>query len=55
MGVTVLGIQHRVGEYQGVHYDNYNLHCTEEVSGDTWQRGSNFYPRSPCGERRGGL
>ena len=29
MGVTVLGIQHRVGEYQGVHYDNYNLHCVE--------------------------
>ena len=24
MGVTVLGIQHRVGEFQGVHYDNYN-------------------------------
>ena len=23
---------------------------TEEVSGDTWQR--DFYPRSPCGERR---
>ena len=40
MGVTVLGIQHRVGEFQGVHYDNYNLHCVEEVSGDTWQRGS---------------
>lgn len=40
MGVTVLGIQHRVGEFQGVHYDNYNLHCVEEVSGDTWARGS---------------
>lgn len=40
MGVTVLGIQHRVGEFQGAHYDNYNLHCVEEVSGDTWQRGS---------------
>ena len=40
MGVTVLGIQHRVGEFQGSHYDNYNLHCVEEVSGDTWQRGS---------------
>ena len=40
MGVTVLGIQHRVGEFQGVHYDNYNLHCVEEVSGDTWTRGS---------------
>ena len=24
---------------------------SDEVSGDTWQRGSNFYPRSPCGER----
>jgi hypothetical protein len=35
MGVTVLGIQHRTGEYQGVHYDNYNLHCTEEVSAHT--------------------
>lgn len=40
MGVTVLGIQHRTGEFQGYHYDNYNLHCVEEVSGDTWQRGS---------------
>ena len=40
MGATVLGIQHRVGEYQGVHFDNYNLHCVEEVSGDTWQLGS---------------
>ena len=40
MGVTVLGIRHRVGEFQGVHYDNYNLHCVEEVSGDTWARGS---------------
>lgn len=40
MGVTVLGIQHKVGEFQGFHYDNYNLHCVEEVSGDTWQRGS---------------
>lgn len=40
MGVTVLGIQHRTGEFNGVHFDNYNLHCTEEVSGDTWQRGS---------------
>ena len=25
---------------------------SDEVSGDTWQRGSNFYPRSPCGERQ---
>ena len=40
MGVTVLGIQHKVGEFQGFHYDNYNLHCVEEVSGDTWQLGS---------------
>lgn len=40
MGVTVLGIQHKVGEFQGYHYDNYNLHCVEEVSGDTWVRGS---------------
>ena len=40
MGVTVLGIQHRVGEYEGVHYDNYNLHCVEEVSGDTWRAGA---------------
>ena len=40
MGVTVLGIQHRVGEFNGTHYDNYNLHCIEEVSGDTWARGS---------------
>ena len=41
MGVTVLGIQHKVAlrkesvdRNQGVHYDNYNLHC-----------------RSPQGER----
>ena len=27
---------------------------SDEVSGDTWQRGSNFYPRSPCGERQVG-
>lgn len=40
MGVTVLGVQHRTGEYEGIHYDNYNLHCVEEVSGDTWMRGS---------------
>ena len=26
---------------------------SDEVSGDTWQLGSNFYPRSPCGERHG--
>ena len=26
---------------------------SDEVSGDTWTRGSNFYPRSPCGERHG--
>ena len=40
MAVTVLGVQHRVGEFQGIHFDNYNLHCVEEVSGDTWTRGS---------------
>ena len=40
MAVTVLGVQHRVGEYEGIHYDNFNLHCVEEVSGDTWTRGS---------------
>ena len=40
IGVTVLGIQHKTGEYEGIHYDNYNLHCVDEVSGDTWQRGS---------------
>lgn len=32
MGVTVLGIQHKVGEFNGFHYDNYNLYCTEEVA-----------------------
>ena len=37
MGVTVLGIQHKVGEFEGIHYDNYNLHCVEG--------------RSPQGER----
>lgn len=31
MGVTVLGIQHRVGDYEGIHYDNYNLHCTISI------------------------
>ena len=29
-----------------------SLRRATEVSGDTWARGSNFYPRSPCGERR---
>ena len=29
-----------------------SLRRATEVSGDTWQRGSNFYPRSPCGERQ---
>ena len=36
MGVTVLGIQHRIGEFQGVHYDNYNLHCVEKVPADVY-------------------
>lgn len=27
-------------EFNGAHYDNYNLHCVEEASGDTWARGS---------------
>ena len=40
MGVTVLGIQHRTGEYEGIHYENYKLHCVDEVSGASWQRGS---------------
>lgn len=40
MGVAVLGIQHKTGEFNGVRYDNYYLHCVEEVSGDTWFRGS---------------
>ena len=44
------------------HYDNYNLHCTISIhallaESDVWMGGlsfndGNFYPRSPCGERR---
>ena len=45
-----------------VHYDNYNLHCTisihallAESDQRTWLsalHNSDFYPRSPCGERQ---
>lgn len=28
--ITVIGIVHSVGDYNGVKYDNYNLHCTVE-------------------------
>lgn len=28
--ITVIGIVHSVGDYNGVKYDNYNLHCTFE-------------------------
>ena len=45
-----------------VHYDNYNLHCVEisihallaesdNKKSDHLLPTSNFYPRSPCGER----
>ena len=40
MGVTVLGVHHRTGEFNGVHYDNYNLPCPAEGAGATGQRGS---------------
>ena len=46
-----------------VHYDNYNLHCVEIsihallAESDEFRKllypgSTNFYPRSPCGERR---
>ena len=48
-GVTVLGIQHRVG---------ISIHALLAESDWGLMGGSNcdgnFYPRSPCGERRGG-
>lgn len=31
---TIIGIVHSVGEYNGMKYDNYNLHCTSEPSED---------------------
>lgn len=51
MAVTVLGVQHRIGEYQGIHYDYFNLHCVEEVSGETWTRGSRitYVEKVPAG------
>ena len=45
-----------------VHYDNYNLHCvisihallaeSDHAPNHNLCSRSNFYPRSPCGERR---
>ena len=29
--LNVVGIVHAQGEYKGVKYDNYNLHCTREA------------------------
>ena len=51
---------------RATHYDNYNLHCVEisihallAESDRLWtilySCPGNFYPRSPCGERRLGL
>ena len=47
---------------EGVHYDNYNLHCVisihallaeSDYSGHLQSAlGLDFYPRSPCGERQ---
>lgn len=30
MNLTVIGVQQKKGNYQGVAYDNYILHCTRE-------------------------
>lgn len=30
--LSVVGIEHRKGEYQGTPYDNYNLHCTRPAA-----------------------
>ena len=48
---------------RATHYDNYNLHCTEisihallaesdRLCTILYSCPGNFYPRSPCGERR---
>ena len=57
-----ISIHALLAESDGVHYDNYNLHCTISIhallaESDVWMGGlsfndGNFYPRSPCGERR---
>ena len=59
---TLISIHALLAESDGVHYDNYNLHCVISIhallaESDRRHRGNdrrpvNFYPRSPCGERR---
>ena len=57
-----ISIHALLAESDGIHYDNYNLHCVisihallaesdNEISTIRIAR-ENFYPRSPCGERR---
>ena len=46
---TARGARHHA---RGRFLSTLSLRRATEVSGDTWQRGSHFYPRSPCGERR---
>ena len=57
-----ISIHALLAESDGVHYDNYNLHCVISIHAllaESDPRGQlpttqppNFYPRSPCGERR---
>lgn len=32
--IEVIGIVHSTGEYNGVKYDNFNLHCTVDAVGE---------------------
>ena len=60
-GVSIISIHALLAESDGCRFvfltltvrflSTLSLRRATEVSGDTWQRGSNFYPRSPCGER----
>ena len=58
---VTISIHALLAESDGVHYDNYNLHCvisihallaeSDDTSKDVIKTARNFYPRSPCGER----
>ena len=60
-GQVVISIHALLAESDGVHYDNYNLHCvisihallaeSDAVTLCIAKQCRNFYPRSPCGER----
>ena len=59
---NIISIHALLAESDGVHYDNYNLHCvisihallaeSDRAASITPTASRNFYPRSPCGERR---